>query len=108
MAEVFNAQIAPHLYAGPIEFAANIQLSACTPNLLMAETILTGGALHQSLLTKPIHWEDGHIIPSSEPGLGTDLNESIARANPYRGARLHLEMQQTPHTYAKENKFAGG
>ena len=108
MAEVFNAQIAPHLYAGPIEFAANIQLSACTPNLLMAETIQTAGAFHQSLLTKPIQWEDGHIIASTEPGLGTDLNESIARANPYRGARLHLEMQQTPYTYAKENKFAGG
>ncbi len=108
VAEVYNAQIAPHLYAGPIEFAANIQLSACTPNLLMAETIQTGGAFHQSLLTKPIQWEDGHIIPSTEPGLGTDLNESFARAHPYTGDRLHLEMQQTPYTYSDENKFAGG
>ncbi|MEJ6611373.1 MAG: mandelate racemase/muconate lactonizing enzyme family protein, partial [Paracoccaceae bacterium] len=41
IAEVFNAQLAPHLYAGPVEWAANIQLAVSTPNLLMAETIET-------------------------------------------------------------------
>ncbi|MFT5001142.1 MAG: galactonate dehydratase, partial [Planctomycetota bacterium] len=32
IAEVHNAQVAPHLYAGPVEWAANIQLSANIPN----------------------------------------------------------------------------
>lgn len=31
MAEAHYAQIAPHLYCGPIEGAANIQISACSP-----------------------------------------------------------------------------
>ena len=31
MAEAFNAQMAPHLYAGPVEWAANIQLAANIP-----------------------------------------------------------------------------
>ena len=35
IAEVFNAQMAPHLYAGPIEWAANIHLAASIPNLLI-------------------------------------------------------------------------
>ncbi|NDH03431.1 MAG: mandelate racemase/muconate lactonizing enzyme family protein, partial [Marivivens sp.] len=41
LAEAWNAQVAPHLYAGPIEWAANIQLAATIPNILMAETIET-------------------------------------------------------------------
>ena len=51
IAEVFNAQIAPHLYAGPIEWAANIQIATNIPNILMAETILTGGEFHLKLIT---------------------------------------------------------
>ncbi|HMO70749.1 MAG TPA: mandelate racemase/muconate lactonizing enzyme family protein, partial [Paracoccaceae bacterium] len=43
MAEVFNAEMAPHLYAGPVEWAANIHLATAIPNLLIAETIQTGG-----------------------------------------------------------------
>ena len=48
IAEVFNAQLAPHLYAGPVEWAANIQLAVSTPNLLMAETIET--PFHSALI----------------------------------------------------------
>ena len=33
MAEAHYAQMAPHLYAGPIEAAANIQLGTCIPQL---------------------------------------------------------------------------
>ena len=41
IAEIFNAQMAPHLYAGPIEWAANVHLAVSIPNLLIAETIET-------------------------------------------------------------------
>ena len=39
MAETHYAQIAPHLYCGPIVAAANIQLGACIPNFLILESI---------------------------------------------------------------------
>jgi galactonate dehydratase len=39
MAEAFGAQIAPHLYNGPIGAAANIQLATCSPNFLIFESI---------------------------------------------------------------------
>ena len=93
IAEVYNAQIAPHLYAGPIEFLANAQLAASIPNFLMLETIQTGGDFHNKLLSKPINWEDGHIILSEEAGLGADLNEDFAKSHPYEEDFLHLEMQ---------------
>ena len=70
MAEASYAQIAPHLYCGPIEGAANIQLAACSPNLLILESIENWDGFHNELLTKPIEWQDGYIIPSREPGLG--------------------------------------
>jgi 2-dehydro-3-deoxyphosphogalactonate aldolase len=92
MAEVFYAQIAPHLYAGPIEALANIHYSASLPNFLILESIERFDNFHNQLLTRPIRWEDGYVIPSTEPGLGADLNEEVARRHPYKGDRLHLEM----------------
>ncbi len=106
IAEAFNAQMAPHLYAGPIEWAANIQLAACIPNALLVETIET--PFHAALIDAPLRVENGHIPVPSGPGLGVNLNEDVARANPYDGDKLHLEMQDDPYSYSQENWFAGG
>jgi 2-dehydro-3-deoxyphosphogalactonate aldolase len=96
MAEAHYAQIAPHLYCGPIEGAANIQLDTCTPNFLIQESILDWSGFHAEILRKPIQWEEGFIIPPADPGLGVELNEEVAMANPYEGEALHLEMQGYP------------
>ncbi len=108
MAEVFNAEMAPHLYAGPVEWAANIHLATSIPNLLMAETIETGGSFHQKLIRHSITWQDGYIIPPEAPGLGIDFDEDVAFAHPYTGDRLHLEMQEAPCDYRHGNRFEGG
>ena len=96
MAETHHAQIAPHLYCGPVVGAANIQLAACSPNFLILEGIETWDGFHAEILQKPITWQDGYVIPSDEPGLGVELNEAVARAHPYEGDALHLEMAQAP------------
>ena len=97
MAEVFSAQIAPHLYNGPIGAAASIQLAACTPNFLIQESIMTFGGFHAELLRQPLQWEDGHLIPSREAGLGVELDmAAVARHAPYTGDRLHLQMDAKP------------
>ncbi|MGO8800151.1 MAG: mandelate racemase/muconate lactonizing enzyme family protein [Roseiarcus sp.] len=90
MAEAHYAQIAPHLYCGPIEGAANVQLAACTPNFLILESLETWGGFHARIIKKPIVWEEGYIIPSREPGLGVELDEEVALAHPYQGQELHL------------------
>ena len=96
MAEVHHAQIAPHLYCGPIVGAANIQIATCSPNFLILESIETWGGFHSEILMKPIRFEEGHVIPSTEPGLGVEIDEAVATANPYTGSMLHLEMTQHP------------
>jgi len=108
MAEVYNAQIAPHLYCGPVEWAANIHLSVSIPNLLMAETIQTGGEFHLALINNSITWENGFIQAPTAPGLGIDFDEDLARAHPYTDTGLHLEMQEAPCDYVNENHFVGG
>jgi 2-dehydro-3-deoxyphosphogalactonate aldolase len=45
-----------------------------------------------------MQFEDGHVIPPTAPGLGVELNEEFARANPYTGDQLHLQMDPNPVT----------
>jgi L-alanine-DL-glutamate epimerase-like enolase superfamily enzyme len=106
IAEVHNAQMAPHLYAGPIEWAANIQLAAAIPNILMAETIET--PFHDALIKNSLTVENGYIPVPQAAGLGIEVDEALARAHPYTGDGLHLEMQADPIGYHDVNAFAGG
>ena len=96
LAEARHAQIAPHLYCGPVVGAANIQLAACSANFLLLEGIERWQGIHAALLRKPICWQDGYVIPPVEPGLGIELDESVARSHPYAGEALHLEMTAEP------------
>ena len=98
MAEVYHAQIAPHLYCGPVVAAANIQLATCTPNFLILETIQGWQGFHSQVVKTSIKFENGFIIPPTEPGLGIELNEEVASAHPYTGSDLHLEMSALPVT----------
>jgi galactonate dehydratase len=90
MAEAHYAQIAPHLYCGPIVGAANIQLAACSPNFLILESIGRFDGFQARLLKNGILWQDGYVIPPTAPGLGVELDEAVALANPNHGSELHL------------------
>lgn len=95
IAELYNAQIAPHIYCGPIAHAAATHVAFSSPAFLILETIQT--EFHDAILKKPLTWEQGYMLPPTEPGLGIELNESVLEDNPYTtGGRLHLEMCQTP------------
>jgi 2-dehydro-3-deoxyphosphogalactonate aldolase len=96
MAEVQHVQLAPHLYCGPVVGAANIQLATCSPNFLILEGIERWQGIHADLLVKPIRWENGYVIPPSEPGLGVELNEAFIARHPYSGRQLHLESSGEP------------
>ncbi|WP_424943874.1 mandelate racemase/muconate lactonizing enzyme family protein [Aliiroseovarius crassostreae] len=96
MAETRQAQIAPHLYCGPVVAAANIQIATCSPNFLILESIGRFDGPYMSPVATPINWHDGYIIPPTAPGLGVELDDAWIRAHPYEGTELHLEMAQTP------------
>jgi len=98
MAETRSAQVAPHLYCGPVVAAANIQLAACSPNFLILESIGRFDGPYGQFLKTPIRWEDGYVVPPSAPGLGIELDEDAVKSNPYTGSALHLQMSENPVT----------
>ena len=106
LAQAYNAQMAPHLYAGPVEWAANIQLAASIPNALMCETIETD--FHYALIKNSFEVEGGYIPVPTAPGLGIEVDEALARAHPFTGTGLHLQAQEAPVSYHEENVFEGG
>ncbi|MCB2100052.1 MAG: mandelate racemase/muconate lactonizing enzyme family protein [Rhodobacterales bacterium] len=108
MAEAEGAQIAPHLYCGPIVAAANAQIALGASNFLILEGIGRWEGFQAELLTRPFDWEDGHLLPPDGPGLGVEINETVARAHPYDGGRLHLEMTADPFDPARDGLFGGG
>ena len=108
MAAVKHVQIAPHLYCGPIVAAANIQLAAATSNFLIIEMIDKMDGFHAELLSSKIEIDKGRVLIPTAPGLGVELNEEVARAHPYHGDQLHLEMGQAPFDPARNRHFAGG
>ena len=106
IAEVFNAQMAPHLYAGPIEWAANIQLAVSIPNILVLETIET--KFHDELIKGTIKVDEGFVKAPEAPWLGIEVDEDLARRNPFDGDGLHLMMQDEPCDYKNGNFLLGG
>ena len=95
LAELFNAQIAPHIYCGPVAHAAAAHVGFSSPNFLILETIHTD--FHRDILKTPLEWESGFQLKPTAPGLGIELNEETVLAHPYEtGGRLHLEMAQVP------------
>ena len=71
MAEAHYAQIAPHLYCGPVVGAANIQLATCSPNFLILESIERWDGFH------------GDDPQEADP-LGGRLRHPAGRARPWR------------------------
>ena len=106
VAETYNAEMAPHLYAGPVEWAANIQLAASIPNMLLLESIET--PFHNDLIKGTIKVDNGFVSAPTAPGLGIEVDEEFARAHPYTGTNLHLEMRDEPCDYQNGNAFQGG
>ena len=106
LAERLGAEVAPHLYAGPTEWAANLGLAAAFPNISMAES--TDTPFQAALIDHKLKIEAGHTDAPGPPGLGIEVDEAPARVHPDRGKGRHLHMQEAHNSYSEANRFAGG
>ncbi|MHB1931073.1 MAG: enolase C-terminal domain-like protein, partial [Acidimicrobiales bacterium] len=91
-AETHYVDVAPHLYAGPVEAAANIHLAAATPNFLIQESIERMDGFAAQILKRPLRWEDGFLLVPEGPGLGVELDDAVVGRHPYEDRSLHLEV----------------
>ena len=95
MGELYNAQLAPHIYCGPVAHAAAAHVGLSSPNFLVLETIQT--PFHDAVLRAPLDWDAGYLPKPTAPGLGIELDLDTIAAHPASdGGRLHLEMTQVP------------
>lgn len=92
IADASYAQVAPHMYCGPIIAAANVQVATCISNFLILEGIETWSGFDSTFVRNPIKWDSGYVIPPNEPGLGIEINEELLDQYPYTEDKLHLEM----------------
>ena len=76
IAEGYYAQMAPHVWGGPVITAAALQIDACIPNFLIQESIYKGGGFFNDIVVEPFAWEKGYYAIPRSPGLGVDLNIS--------------------------------
>ncbi len=74
VAEAYYAQMAPHVWGGPLIQAAALHIDAAIPNFLIQESIYKGGGFFDELLVEPLVWEQGYYTVPKAPGLGVDLN----------------------------------
>jgi galactonate dehydratase len=72
----------------------------------MAETIETD--FHFALIKHTMTVEGGYIPVPMGAGLGIEVDEALARAHPFTGTGLHLQMQTGPVSYHEANIFEGG
>jgi len=95
LAESYNAQIAPHVYCGPVAHAAAAHVGFSSPNFLILETIET--PFHSSIVKQPLVWDEGYMVAPTEPGLGIELDDEVIAANlAPPDSPLHLDMLQVP------------
>ena len=85
MAEAHYLQVAPHVYGGPLIAAAALQLSVCSPNLLIMEAVERFDGIHAQFVESSFEWHDGYLMPPQRPGLGFNLREDVARHHAPQG-----------------------
>ena len=75
LAEANYVLMAPHVWGGPIITAAALQIDANIPNFLIQESIGKSDAFFNEIIKEPFEWENGDLIISDRPGIGTNLDE---------------------------------
>ncbi len=89
MAEAYYLGVAPHNPLGPVANAAALHFALSTPNFLIQEDMLGDvpwrwDVVQSSLITKAGYW-----LPTSEPGLGIEVNEREAGRHPFKQEVIH-------------------
>jgi mannonate dehydratase len=89
LAEAFQVKTAWHGPGdiAPSTHAANVHVDISIPNFGVQEMVFFSDLVHEVMPGAP-EFKDGYMMVSDTPGLGTDVNEQLARKYPYQRAYL--------------------
>ena len=85
LAEVYQLNVAPHNYYSHLSSHISATLCATLPNVRIMEIDIDDVPWKDDLVTNQPEIVDGHMTVPTAPGWGTDLNEEVARAQPWDG-----------------------
>lgn len=90
LADALGVFFAPHQSLGPICMAASIQVSFASPAFLIQEAFAEFAypSWTRDLVTGSAPIRNGHIGLPERPGLGVELDVSVALAHPLKGDRV--------------------
>jgi galactonate dehydratase len=92
--ETHYIKLATHNPLGPVSSAACLHLNLATSNFGVQEQPQRPGVLLPDVVPVQVPWEDGYLLPPTEPGLGIAFDREAARRHPYQDrppARLRRE-----------------
>lgn len=90
--------IAVHNPLGPVATAACVHFNLAIPNFGVQEQPSIPGTTLTDVVSNQPAFEDGHMLPPTEPGLGIDFDREAAAAHPFRMAEL-------PHLHREDGSF---
>ena len=83
-------------------------VGAGVPPLLPVRNLIKGSDMSNATLPV-VASNQSIIIPNAvDSGLGVNFDEDLARAHPFTGNGLHLQMQEAACDYRHGNRFEGG
>lgn len=90
LADALGVFFAPHMSLGPICMAASIQVSFTAPAFLIQEAFAEFAypSWTRDLVTGSAPIRNGYIELPEKPGLGVELDVSVARQHPLKGDRV--------------------
>jgi len=84
MAEAAGIGIAPHNPLGPLAGVAALHFDIATPNFVIQEEMSGAVPWYAEVLQGPIHMIDGHWQSPEAPGLGVEIDETVAARHPFK------------------------
>ena len=82
MADAYEVNVAPHNFYGHLATLMNAHFCAVVPNLRILEIDPDVVPWYDDLVTHKPAIKDGHLVLSTRPGWGTEVNEAAVRAHP--------------------------
>ncbi len=96
--ETHYIKLALHNPLSPVSAAACLQLNLACPNFGVQEQPRRTGTVLQDVVPVQPEWADGHLLPSTRPGLGIEFDREAAKQYPFR-------LTEPPHLRRNDGSF---
>ncbi len=96
--ETHYIDLAVHNPIGPVATAASLHLNLSAPNFGVMELPRRPGESMADVVLNQPEWEDGYLLPPTQPGLGIEFDREAIKNYPF-------EITELPHLRREDGSF---